>query len=52
MRPYSMIEFYRRYQPKLSVSRLVDGLSPSSDPRYIGFRINLWFWSIEVTFND
>lgn len=43
-----MINFYRRHRPKLSVCRLVDSKSSAPSLRYIGFRINLVFWALEV----
>lgn len=39
-----MIEFYRRIHPRLSITRLVDGKTSE----FIGFRVNLWFWALEV----
>lgn len=43
-----MIKFYRRIYPRLSIVRLVSARSRSRKPVYIGFRVNLIWWSLEI----
>jgi len=44
-----MIKFSRRIKPRLSIVRLVAGNSTKSRPVYVGFRVNLIWWSLEIT---
>jgi hypothetical protein len=42
------IDAFRRIRPRLLISLLVDGSSRASRPRYIGVRIDLYWWAVEI----